>query len=185
MAVNEIRFTERQVESLVTTSKRPAWEFAIDIEGAPPELDLLARDLSYEPFGITLEEKNYGSQQVSLPVNNERLSLTITLRDTKDKKLYTWCKQKASEIIHSDGTFGLPAEYVKQVVIYSTSDKTADPDPDVFYMIFTAIGAINPDRSARGQFLEFPITMTQYKTTGYNSRNRIFSSSLTNTINTL
>ncbi len=167
MAVSDIQDIEIQVEALVQVNKRPAWEFAIDIDGAPGELDILARDLSYEPITINVEERNFGSQQVTMPSGTERTTLVITLRDTRDKKLYQWCNKVASEVAHSDGTFGLPENYVKEVTIYSTTSKDDDPSPDTYKMIFTNVGAINPDRSAKDQYLEFPITMTEYKTGGF------------------
>ncbi|MCP4752653.1 MAG: hypothetical protein GY866_17340 [Proteobacteria bacterium] len=166
MAVSEEDTIIEYVEELVSTPKQPAWEFAIEIETAPDEFDTLAKDLSYEPITINVEERNYGAQQVATPVNQERVVLTVTLRGDKNKKLYNWCKKLAAKIVHSDGTFGIPSEYVVRVRIYSSTNKDDDPDPDEFHMIFTNVGAINPDRAANSDYLEFPVTFSQYKTSG-------------------
>ncbi len=162
--IYEEDYIEEQVEMLVQTEKRPAWEFAIEIDGAPDVLDILAKDLSYEPVTINLGEKNYGSQQVSMPLATERTTLVLTVRDTKYKWLYHWCKEWAGKIANTDGTFGLPEEYVKTVTIYSNSNKAEDPWPTKYQMMLTNVGAINPDRSSRNQYLEFSITLTEYKT---------------------
>lgn len=162
--IYEDKYVEDAVESLVQTEKRSSWEFAIEIEGAPDQLDILAKDLNYEPVTIGMQEKNFGSQQVSMPTATERTTLVLTVRDTKYKLLYHWCKSWAGEIARSDGTFGLPEQYVKAVTIYSNSNKLEDPWPTKYQMMLTNVGAINPDRSSRNQYLEFPITLTEYKT---------------------
>jgi len=165
MAVDEGTFIEQCVDELVSLDKQGAWEFCVEIEDAPDEMDILAKDISYEPITINVEEKNYGSVQVAPPMNADRVTLTMTVRDTKDKKLYNWFKWLASQIVHSDGTFGIPVEYVKRVRIFSSTDKS-DPDPDEFYMVFTNIGEMSKDRTSKEHF-EFPITWSQYKTSGF------------------
>lgn len=164
MAVNELE-TDDIIQSLILLDKQPGWEFAIDIEGAPDELGTLAKDLEYEPITINVEEMNYGAQQFTMPVNQERVTINVTLRDTKDKKLYKWCKEIAAKVVHSDGTFGIPAEYVRRVTIFSLTNKEEDKSPDEYYMIFTNVGSLNRDRASK-DFFEFPITITQFKTSG-------------------
>ena len=179
MAVSLEDYTEKLVNEFAEQDKQPAWEFAIEIEDAPKELNILAKDLSYEPITINVEEKNYGAQQVTTPIGQERVTLTVTLRDTKKKVLYNWCKKLAAEITHSDGTFGIPAEYVKEVTIFSSTNIEEDGDPDVYYMIFTNVGEISKDRSSR-EYMEFPITMTQYKTSGFEKIDNGFSTAIMN-----
>jgi hypothetical protein len=166
MAVDEETFVQQCVDELVSLDKQGAWDGCLEIEDAPVEFDILIKDWSYEPITINVEEKNYGSVQVAPPMNAERVTLTMTARDTKNKKLYKWLKWLASQIVHSDGTFGIPFQYVKRVRVFSSTNKDDDPDPDEFFMIFTNIGEMSKDRSSREHF-EFPITWSQYKTSGF------------------
>lgn len=165
MSVSEVEFMAQQVESYLKRNIRSAWEFTIDIEGAPDELNIYARDLSYDPIAINVADYAIGSKQFSLPDSTEKNTLVVTVRDTQEKKLYNWCKEWAADIVHTDGTFGIPIKYLKKIMVYSTTDKAKDPSPDIFPdMMLTNLGAINPDRSNRTGYLEFQITLTQYKT---------------------
>ncbi|MBU2648431.1 hypothetical protein KKI24_27240 [bacterium] len=167
MAVSEESYMEQLIDEFVVIERSGAWEFAIEIEDGPNDavsskmIDTLAKDISYEPITINVEEKNYGSQQVALPMNQERVTATITLRDDKKKTNYRWCKQEAGKIIHDDGTFGVPIEYVKRFRFYSTTDKSDEPDE--WGMFITNVGEISRDRSSK-EHLQFTITVTQFKT---------------------
>lgn len=177
MATFEETFTEQCVDELVALKKQGSWEFCVEIEDAPAEFDILVKDLNYEPITINVEEKNFGSVQIAPPINAERVTLTMTVRDTKDKKLYKWLTQLAGKIVHSDGTFGIPYEYVKRVRIFSSTNKADDPDPDEWYMVFTNVGEISKDRSSK-EYLEFPTTWSQYKTSGFERGNSLNSQGL-------
>ncbi len=69
-------------------------------------------------------------------------------------------------MVSSDGTFGLPIDYVKRVRVYSSTNPPEDPKPtvdyDEYYMFVTAISGFKPDRSSN-EFFEFTVTLHELK----------------------
>lgn len=159
-------------DSFILANKQRAWDFALEIEGAPNELNILAKNISYEPVTINTGAKQIGSQQWNLIESTEAVSLTATLRDAfiidgnkQRLVLYDFLKEWAGLEVNADGTFGIPAEYVKKVTIHHLAEK--ETDPDVYYMFLRNIGDRPQDRSSKELF-EFPITLIEYSTNGIN-----------------
>lgn len=162
---------ETEVDQFIMIEKEEGWEFKLEIEEAPPELDLLAKDLEYGPIAITEETKEIGGIQSSQLTGTERVTLTITIRDDKTRKNYNYFKKWAGEMVHADGTFGLPIDYLREVKIYNNSNSEWDQEPEVYLMKPITVGDITKDRSNTTQFNEFPVVLTEHKNSGF-KRNR-------------
>ena len=88
--------------------------------GRTPQLtniNLFVTDLSYGPITITADSHKVGSAVLDQPNGTEPIELRLTTMDDEAGSVRKWFDALASAVTHSDGTFGLPAEYLVKISI--------------------------------------------------------------------
>lgn len=151
------------------------WEFRLEISGMPDSLrqgaggvsdfDLLVKDISYGPITFETETIKAGGVTLTFPVGTEPVTMTLTLRDFKDRRFYRWFRDEwAAKVMNAKerGTFNPQSEYLKRVTRISLTDPE---DTETWYMLPTKIGDITESVEADG-FLETPVTLVQFRSWG-------------------
>ena len=172
--ISRLRDTAR---NLVDTHFQHGFDWRIEIDGAPKDFELYAKDFTYCPIEVMTETMNVGIQQLTWPNSAGPVGVSMTMRDHEDRRIYNWfARLVAGEEIrdaagnitgnrgmfNKDGTVNLPAEYVFDVRRYS---RGKEEPTDVWRMYPTKIGDITESVDQQG-FLEFPITFMQFRSWG-------------------
>lgn len=79
--------------------------------------NMFATDVSFGPDTITSETKNIGMGVMDHVTGTERTQMRITTLDDAQGTLKSWFEGKCNQISHSDGTAGLPIEYLVTIRI--------------------------------------------------------------------
>ena len=166
MVLEDFSTLRQLVKKLVLTDFQKDWLFSVSIDGAPDDLDMYVKDVSYKPLGISTESDNVGSVGYSYPKNFEEIQVSITFCDNSDGRIYSWLKQWMQKVVHTDGTVGLPYGddgYLKNVVINNMTEDGKTTGSETFEMYPITIGEISRSRE-NGKFMEFPVTFQAFTT---------------------
>lgn len=157
----------RQVShKLVHTDFQHDYLFRLEFVGEPTDFGFFVKDISYGMLNINTDEQQCGAATITWPIARQALSVSATCRDHIDgrvrKTLLVW----AMQVIHPDGTVGLPygaGGYVRKVRIFNQTPEGAESLIAEMEMYPTAIG--DTSRSYENSSLqEFPVTFTQFST---------------------
>lgn len=77
--------------------------------------NLFATGVSFGPHTITSEARPFGSAVADGVTGSERVELRLTTYDDAHGTLKRWFRNRIEAITHSDGTFGVPADYLVQI----------------------------------------------------------------------
>lgn len=160
---NKLRTTARR---LVNIPFRHPWQFRLDIEGAPQDLDFYVKDISYGPTQIDNDPLKIGGRILTFPSSAAPVSLSMTVRDHEDERVSKWFDKWAAEAVHPDGTVGLPygaGGYVKKVRRFFVDADGSEEERDVWEMFPVQRGDVTESRDNTGTFLEFAVTFIQFR----------------------
>lgn len=165
---------------LVHADFQMPWEFRLLVAGMPQSLaqeiggvshfDLLVKDISYGPTTIETEPLKAGSVTLTFPSGTEPTTLTLTLRDFRDRRFSKFFDAWAGKVTNGNGTFNLPYSakqpdgtttggYLRQVKRISL----ANPDDvTTWWMYPTKQGDVTEALDGTG-FLEVPYSMVQFR----------------------
>lgn len=87
-------------------------------EGGPYNLlNLFVVDVSYGPITITADAHKIGSAVLDQPNGTEAIEMRLTTMDNEKGSIRRWFSQLAGQVTNTDGTFGVPADYLLQIEI--------------------------------------------------------------------
>lgn len=152
---------------LVTTNFKYSWQFRLEIEGAPSDLDIYVKDISYGPTQIENDAIKIGAKILTYPTTSQPVTLSMTVRDNEDERISKWFDDWAGSVINEDGTVNLPfgdSGYVKNVTRYFIdADGESENEMDQWGMYPVQRGDVTESRDATGTFLEFAVTFIQFR----------------------
>lgn len=91
--------------------------YKIEVEGGGKLFQLLTTDISYSPVTIPSERHQIGSVSIDSVKTTEHVELRLTVFDNKKGKIKRWFDKTAAKVAHSDGTVGLPVDYLVKIRI--------------------------------------------------------------------
>jgi len=80
-------------------------------------LNLFVLDVSYGPITITADAHKVGSAILDQPNGTEAIELRLTTMDDEKGSIRNWFSQLAGCVTNTDGTFGVPEDYLVQISI--------------------------------------------------------------------
>lgn len=86
----------------------------VDIGGT---INLLATEVTYAPQTMQSDKISVGSSVIDRLTGTDPVELQITTMDDGQGSIKHWFDGKCGQVAHSDGTFGLPSEYLVTVEI--------------------------------------------------------------------
>lgn len=124
--------------------------------------DLYAKDVSFGPVTIENEPVKAGAITFTYPTASAPVSITMTMRDRKDRVVYDWLKALAKKVLNDDGTVNLPSTYLIQMRLINLSDSTTT---DEWLVYPTDMGEITLSVDTEG-LTEFPVKFMQFRSLG-------------------
>ena len=158
---NQLRQTVRK---LVRTDFQPEWLFRLDVSGAPSDFDLYVKDITYSHFDIQTDDEQIGSATMSWPTAEQALQISMTVRDNVDQRVASFLRAWAHQVVHTDGTVGLPYGvdgYVRNVRVYTQSPSGTERLVCSREMYPIQCGEITQSRE-NAAWMEIPVTFTQF-----------------------
>lgn len=128
-------------------------------DGIDGTFNLFATEVSYSPWTITGEKRKVGGVSIDTVNASEPMDMRITTLDDEKGALKKWFAGKCKQAVHSDGTVGVPADYLVKVSLlhsFINSKLGKDGYRDVVYM---RPANIDMDLSRRENAMQ-EITMT-------------------------
>jgi len=103
---------------------------AIKGRGFANVFNLLVNDITYSPNTIPPEKKNIGMAVIDALNTTEQIDYAVQANDDKQGTLKKWADTMAGAVANSDGTVGLPIDYLLKIKILHnyTSDDVAKRD---------------------------------------------------------
>lgn len=150
-------------KKIVETEYRQAWQFAIEIDGAPEDFDFYVKDISYGPFEIETEQEKVGMATFTYPTGTQPVTVSMTMRDNMDGRIYSWFEGCVLKMVNPDGTVNLPDAYIQKWrrLPIDANNKTYGK-PMELDVIPTQLGDVSESREDANS-LEFPITLVQFR----------------------
>lgn len=156
---NKLRLIAKK---LVRTTFQRQWQFRLDIDGAPSDLDFYVKDVSYTAREISTDEEQCGATVLTWPKGITPVRISVTMRDNMDERIRKWVIEWMDTIVYPDGTVGLPSDYVRTARKYIVAEDSSETLSDTWQVFPVSIGDISQSRDS-DDFLEFPITFVQSK----------------------
>lgn len=160
--VEDFNQLKLMVKQLVRTPFQEGWQFRLDIDGAPKDFDIYVKEIGYSPIEIETETVKAGMQTLTYPAGTAPVTLSMTIRDNQDRRIYDWFTAWAKKVVNNDGTVNLPSQYCKKV---KRINLVNDLIKDTWLMYPIKAGDITESTDSQG-FLEFPLTYVQFRSLG-------------------
>ena len=93
------------------------WETEDGYEDIARSFNMFATNVSYTPRSVTSEGKAIGMAVMDAVTGSERAELRITTYDDARGTIRGWFHSKLAKVAHSDGTVGLPIEYLIKILV--------------------------------------------------------------------
>lgn len=162
----DFNMLRRTVRTLVATEFQMEWLFRLEITGEPSEFDLFVKDISYGIGQINTDDEQYGSSTTVWPTGRQATRISVTVREHEDGRVRDFIENWMQEVVHPDGTVGLPygpQGYVRRVRIYDLKPNGEENLSVEREMYPEQIGDASRSRE-NGNFMEMPITFVQFST---------------------
>jgi hypothetical protein len=163
---NALRLTQRK---MVQTHFQEPWQFKLvfDAESKPPsDFDIYVKDINYGSIEIQTDEIKAGMQTLTFPVGTSPVTLTMTMRDNQDRRIYKWFNKVTRSMVNDDGTVRLPKEYCRKVERINLVSGSIE---DTWLVFPIRLGEVTESVESPG-CLEFPITFIQFRSWGQQTR---------------
>ena len=145
---------------LIRNDFKEPWDFKLIIAGAPEGFDLYCKDMSFGPIEIETEAIKAGSVTLTYPEGTSPTTISLTMRDHIDSRVYKWFTKIAGKVANKDGTFNLPNGYLLEAELQSVVKDGSVTDS---WLVFPQkMGDLTQSVDAQG-FLEFPLTFIQFR----------------------
>lgn len=145
---------------------KQSWQWRIDIDGAPADFDFYAKEITFGPIEIETEADKLGGKVITWPTGAAPVTISMTMRDHEDRRIYRWFEQAAARIfVGNTGLFNMPVDYLLTMRRYAIDSNGGETLSDQWQVYPTQLGDVTESREDPG-FLEFPITFTQFASLG-------------------
>lgn len=142
------------------------WQFTLHIDGQPTDFELFVKDVTYGLFAITTNPIMTGASLINLPQQQEPGTLTLTLRDHQDRRVYHWLLDWMAKIRNVDGTLNPPLHptlgYVRQLQLLQLTEQATEQLIQSFLVYPSQASDITESYSEPG-FLAFSVTFTRFR----------------------
>lgn len=123
MSLREAKQLQREAAQ-TRYARKNIFSIVLEDPNPPPNCDdvaylfgFFATDVAFGPNTITSEPKQTGTAVMDSVSGTERTELRITTYDDTQGSIKRWFDGKCAQIAHSDGTVGLPVEYLIKLSI--------------------------------------------------------------------
>lgn len=151
---------------LVTTPFQAGWQYRVEVDGQPSDLDIYVKDITYGAFSIEYEAKEIGTQSIHNPTHKTAGLVTLTVRDNQDARVEAFFTKAAKKVVNPDGTVNLPHEYLLGMRLYYLSEDGSEKLAHEWEVAPAECGEITRSRSSLNEFVSFPISFQKYKSFG-------------------
>lgn len=162
------KFARKNLFLLEISEKRPAKDGSnknLRVGGILNTFNLFVTEISYSPFTITGEKRKIGSTSTDSVHSSEPAEIRITTMDDSAGTIKKWFAGKCSQAAPSDGTVGLPIEYLVEIrVLHSfITDELGKRGGAFSNVMLMRPANIDIDLSRRDQALEeLVLTFVQF-----------------------
>lgn len=167
---NRLRLINHQ---LVHTDFIKEWNFSVEIDGAPPDLDFYVKDVTYSFFDGNSDDEQIGSMVLSWPTTQNPAKVTLNMRDNEDMRCSLFMRDWLYKVfpIRSDGTYaygtvGLPFGddgYLRMVLVQNLDIEGGKKVAFGGLSYPIQVGEISRSHE-NGEFMEFPVTLVNFAT---------------------
>lgn len=140
--------------------------YRAEIPGAPANMDLFIRDISYGMGSIESRKLSIANGEIAYPDKRTAGSVTAVMNDDENFTISKFITSLQAKIFNSDGTVNLPVEYLFKLTIYrirSDGSEFKEVEWDVYIEENNDYSADNSKRTERGTF---SVTFQKYKSMG-------------------
>ncbi len=157
------------VKRMVQANFQHGWQFRLEIEKQPLDFDLFVKDVSYGPVEIEYEPLKLGAIQIQVPTGVLPVSISMTVRDHDDERIYKWFTEWKDLVVNPDGTVNPPMhpdfkwlrEWKKHTLVHDAKG-FVEVLSETYLVAPVQMGDITQSYDDHG-FKEFPITVIQYR----------------------
>lgn len=164
--VEDFNACKQMSKKLMRTTFQPEWLFRLEVSGAPSDFDLYVKDISYPHFDIVTDDEQVGSATLSWPKSEQAVQISMNVRDNTDQRVAKFLRSWAHQVVHIDGTVGLPygaTGYVKDVSVYVQTPNGTETLVCKREMFPIKCGEISMSRE-NSAWMEIPVTFSQFST---------------------
>jgi hypothetical protein len=157
------------ITKLIQTQFRQNWQFRLEIDDAPEDFDIYVKDVSYGTVvDIQTDEHEAGGLLWTYPTRGNPVTVTMTVKDHEDQRVYKFFAEWAGKVLNGDGTVNLPVDYLKDVRRFTLQGPDDDQGAELesWQMWVTQVGDVTENREDRSSFQSFPVTMVQFSNLG-------------------
>lgn len=164
--VEDFNACKQMSKKLMRTTFQPEWLFRLEVSGAPSDFDLYVKDISYPHFDIVTDDEQVGAATLSWPKSEQAVQISMNVRDNTDQRVAKFLRAWAHQVVHTDGTVGLPygaTGYVKDVSVYVQTPNGTETLVCKREMFPIKCGEISMSRE-NSAWMEIPVTFSQFST---------------------
>lgn len=148
---------------LVQTPFREGWEYRVEVEKAPVDWDLFCKEIVQTPIELEVATQRVGAHYLSYLNGAQPVSLTLTMRDHVDGRIYDWFEAWCGEVVSPKGTWGLPIDYLRTVKIHARKHDGSEYLRQKLRVQPLSLGELTESVEPSGSLLEFPITLIEFR----------------------
>lgn len=152
----------RIVKQLVETPFQQGWQFRVECDEQPSDLDIYVREITYGGTTIEYETKVIGAVSMTSPNTKTAPIITLTVRDHEDGRVVKFLDKKCNNVVNKDGTVNLPAQYLFKLRLFRLMSNDAEKLDTEWLVSAASWGEVTRDRSAPGEFVSLPATFQTY-----------------------
>lgn len=147
----------------ILTHFQHGWQFRVEIDGQPGDWDFYCKEISQQPWDIEATPFNAGATPISYPSRKNPITLSMTMRDNEDGRIWDWFDGKAKKVVNLDGTFNPPRQYLLKCKIFRRLSDGSEALRQEMKLVPLSLGEITESLDADGNVLEFPITFVEFR----------------------
>lgn len=153
-------------KKMVQTAFREVWQFRVEVDDAPGDWDLYCKEIVQTPIELEANTQRVGAHYLSYLSSAQPVSLSMTMRDNEDGRIYDWFSDWVDTVVYPDGTWGLPVDYLKTLKIYVRDNQGGEYLRQELRVQPMVLGEITETVERTGSLLEFPVTLLEFRGSG-------------------
>ena len=155
----------RTVKQLVETPFMQGWQFRLECDGQPSDLDIYVKDVTHGGMAIEYDAKQIGSQTFYMPINMAAPKITSTVRDHEDGRIEKWFRAKAAKVLNRDGTVNLPPAYLFKMRLYRMHQNGSETLAHEWLVSAAEYGEVTLNRVVSSDLVSFPMSFQPFNAT--------------------
>ena len=164
---NEAKALFEEYSAIELASKKLYLIEVIDLKpaGFSPNWQFFVTEMSYSPITLTADKKKIGSSVMDMFSQTEHTDLTMTTWDDKKGTIKRWADSKASKTAASDGTVGLPIDYLLRIkILHSFFSEGSNKGGYRSKFLMRLVSAEYGHSRSEGGFQDIQLQFTQFDT---------------------